>query len=108
MLENAIVRIFDGYEAAQQARQALLAQGFDADAVQLRIANDEAGPVEGNFTVGNTPTESPHHRYDNNYAQVRQASQCVMTVAAPDAASGKAAADILGAFGARAMDAPHP
>ncbi len=106
MLEHAIVRIFEGVEQAEKARQALLAEGFDRDAVQLSIANDEAGPVEGNFTVGNTPPESQHHRYDNNYARVRHAAQCVMTVAAPNPAAAAGAAAILGRFGARAVDAP--
>ena len=44
-MENAIVRIFDGFEAAQQAREALLAEGFAADDVNVSVANDEAGPV---------------------------------------------------------------
>ncbi len=104
MIEHAIVRIFDVYEQAEQARRALLAEGFAADAVQMSIANDEAGPLEGNFTVGNSPVESPHHRYDNNYAHVRHAGQCLVTVAAADAAAASSAAAILGRFGARMVD----
>lgn len=106
MFNHAIVMIFDEFDQADQARKALLAEGFDADAVQLNISNDEAGPVEGNFYVGNSPSESEHHTYDANYARIRQPSQCIMTVAAADAAGASTASAILGRFGARHMDQP--
>lgn len=103
-MSNPIVRVFDGYDNAQQARAALLADGFDDGAVSLTINNDEAGPVEGNFTVGNTPVESEHHRYDNNYARIAQRSQCLLTVDAPDRARAERAQAILREFGARDPD----
>ena len=103
-MTNAIVRVFDGYDNAQQARAALLADGFDEAAVSLTINNDEAGPVEGNFYVGNTPTESQHHRYDNNYANIEQRSQCLLTVHAPNLALKARAEGILAGFGARDPD----
>lgn len=106
MFDHAIVRIFDVLDQAEQARRALLVEGFDADAVQMSIANDEAGPVAGNFTVGNSPIESAHHTYDANYASVRHANQCLMTVLAADAAAASSAAAILDRFGARDIDQP--
>ena len=104
MFDHAIVRIFDVLDQAEQARRALLAEGYDADAVQMSIANDEAGPVAGNFTVGNSPVESIHHTYDANYASTRHAGQCLMTVVAADAAAARTAAEILGRFGGRDID----
>lgn len=105
-MENAIVRIFDGFEAAQQAREALLAEGFAADDVNVSVANDEAGPVEGNFTVGNSPVEDLSHTYDRNYAKPIQTAHCIMTVTAPDAALAVRAAAILAQHGARGIDDP--
>ena len=51
-----LIRIFDHFADAERARTALLADGFAAHAVQLHTADDEAGPVQGNFTVGNYDT----------------------------------------------------
>lgn len=103
-MNHAIVRIFDVFDHAQRARDALLAEGFASEGVTMSIANDEAGPVEGNFTVGNLPMESEYHTHDRNYAAVRQAEQCLVTVNAPDAAVAARAATIMARFGARDPD----
>lgn len=103
-MEHAVVRIFDVFEGAQQAREALLAGGFDPDEITVSVANDEAGPVEGNFTVGNSPIESDGHTYDRNYATTNQTAQCLVTVAAADAARAGHAHDILARFGARRVE----
>ena len=105
-MNHAIVRIFDHFEHAEQARQALLAEGFGADAVQVDIASDEAGAVKGNFTVGNSPPESTGHTYARNYAAPQEHGHCIVTVAAASAAAAGSAAAILGRFGARDLDAP--
>ena len=52
-MANEIVKVFDRYEDAEQARSALLAAGFGPGQVRLQCNEDEAGPVEGNFLVGN-------------------------------------------------------
>lgn len=103
-MNHAIVRIFDVYDHAQRARDALLAEGFASDRVTMSIANDEAGPVEGNFTVGNLPMESEDHTYDRNYAKSQQSAQCLVTVAAADPAVAARAATIMARFGARDPD----
>jgi hypothetical protein len=53
----ALLRSFERFEDAGAARDALLTAGLAAGAVQLRVSDDEAGPVEGNFLVGNGRTE---------------------------------------------------
>ena len=103
---HAVVRIFDVFERAQKAREALLAEGFGAADINVSIANDEAGPVEGNFTVGNLPVESDRHTYDRNYAKPHQTAQCLFTVAAVDAVQAARADAILARFGARAVGDP--
>jgi hypothetical protein len=103
-MNHPIVRIFDDYDHAQSARAALLAEGFSADGINIRIANDEAGAVEGNFTVGNAQTASADHSYANNYGNVQQVSQCIMTVDAGDEQAAARAAGIMACFGARDAD----
>jgi hypothetical protein len=103
-MNHAIVRIFDDYDHAQRARDALLAEGFAADRVSIRIANDEAGAVEGNFTVGNSQAESGDNSYAHNYGNARQLSQCIVTVDAGDDGAAARAADIMAGFGARDAD----
>ncbi|HEY0063058.1 MAG TPA: hypothetical protein VGC21_13130 [Telluria sp.] len=103
-METTLTAIFDAFEHAEQARQALLAAGFSRDELELSIANDEAGPVAGNFTVGNLPTESDRHTYQRNYADVRQAGQCLFSVRAGDPVRAVHAQEILARFGAHSAD----
>lgn len=103
-MNNAIVKIFDMVDHAQQARNALLSEGFDADEVTLSIANDEAGPVVGNFTVGNSPMESASHTYERNYADMGQGGHCLVTVEVADKMRASRAEMILARFGARDAD----
>jgi hypothetical protein len=107
-MHQAVVRVFDEFELAQQARQALLEQGFAAAAVDMRIANDEAGAVRSNFTVGNGPTDSTHHTDGGNDAKPALSGHCVMTVATADAAEAGRAVVILARFGARDVGAVTP
>lgn len=100
-MNHAVMRIFDVFEGAQGAREALLAEGFGADEIQVSVANDEAGPVEGNFTVGNMPVQSDSHTYDRNYAKPNQTAQCIVTVAAADAQAAARADAVMARFGAR-------
>ena len=46
-LSPVLIRIFDHFADAQQARSALLEQGFPPHAVELDTVGDEAGPVQG-------------------------------------------------------------
>jgi hypothetical protein len=53
MAIDALMHSFDRFEDARGAREALIAAGLPGDAVELRVIEDEAGPVEGNFVIGN-------------------------------------------------------
>lgn len=103
MEQSGIVRVFDGVDLAEEARRALLEAGFAPDAVVLSVRIDEAGPVEGNFAVGNTPVESDAHVYNSNYHPVER-GHCVLMVQASSAAMAERAAALLAAFGARDPD----
>jgi len=52
-MTTPLIRSFSRFEDATRARDELLAAGLPPAAVQLRVAEDEAGPVEGNFVIGN-------------------------------------------------------
>ncbi|RSZ60173.1 hypothetical protein HF313_21390 [Massilia atriviolacea] len=104
MNNHAVLGVFDDVDEAELARAALLSDGFDAAALELKVHNDEAGPVQGNFYVGNTPSESEQHVYDPNYAKPVQRAQCMLVVDAGDAATAARASAILAGFGARDPD----
>ncbi|MDB5797848.1 MAG: hypothetical protein JWP36_1750 [Paucimonas sp.] len=48
-MSQPVMKVFDQPDVASQARDALLASGFDPSIVELQARDDEAGPVEGNF-----------------------------------------------------------
>ncbi len=103
-MDSAVIRVFDSFDHAEQARDALLAIGFAPHSVKLLIVGDEAGPVSGNFTVGNGPPDSPDHTYDRHYANPVQRSHCMITVDAGGGPLLAQAAGILARFGGRDPD----
>ena len=56
MLFDPLVRSFASLDEATHARQALVDEGIDPDRMEVRVIQDEAGPVEGNFVAGNGRT----------------------------------------------------
>lgn len=104
-MQAVIVRIFDVFDDAERARDALLREGFEREAVSLSVRDDEAGPVQGNFTVGNLPVQSEQHTYARNYANARQRGHCMVMVHAADAAVGASALAILDRCGGRDPEA---
>jgi hypothetical protein len=103
-MNHAIVRIFDVFDHAQSARDALLAEGFEADRITMDNLNDGSGAVKGNFTVGNSPNQGDHHIYERNYAKSEELSQCIVTVDTADDQTAARADIILARFGARDPD----
>ena len=82
-MEPALIYVFDDFDAAQQARGELIQYGFSNDAVELRISDDEAGPVQGNFTVGDACHATPGSDYASTFGTVAHRGNC----ASHDAAS---------------------
>jgi hypothetical protein len=102
-----IVRTFRVFAAAERARDELLAAGFRRDAVELSVLNDEAGPEQGNFTVGDDPRVKGGEDYSRTFAHDPATSpvQCTIAVAAADRAQLEQADIILGRHGAHDIDA---
>ena len=76
-----VLRSFESFEAAEAVRAELISAGLSADAVSIDVREDEAGPVEGNFMVGNgrglpidgpvvAPDVAPETPYETNFSKV--------------------------------------
>lgn len=108
-----MIRIFDHYADAEAARDALLAAGYAREAVRVSVRDDEAGPVQGNFTVGNV-TEAPggtgaaNHTYARNYENTAQRGLCMVVVDAVEGPGEAAAAALMDRFGGRDIDKLAP
>lgn len=100
-MNDFVLRMYDSLDHAERARQALLAAGYGADQVQVEAMNSEAGPVAGNFTVGNGSDLSDHSGigdsgdYGENFKGVRQGAIIKLTVAVESDARHAQAMDIL-------------
>jgi len=79
--ELGLLRSFDSFEHAEAARAALVDAGVPTEAVRIEVLQDEAGPVEGNFLVGNgrptagaasraAPGGGPDAPYEHNLSKV--------------------------------------
>jgi hypothetical protein len=102
-----IVRTFRVFAAAGRARDELLAAGFAPDAVELSVLNDEAGPEQGNFTVGDDPKVKGGEDYTRTFAHDPATSHvhCAITVGAADRAQLEQADIILARYGGVDIDA---
>ncbi len=104
---NQIVRVVEKIEDAVAARRALLAEGFDANGIEISHTGDEAGPSEANFTVGDSPAVKGGTDYKDVYTPGLEIGKCVITVTAADAAQLERAAAILEHHGAKDNDPAH-
>ena len=115
-MPQALIRTFEHYADAQQAREALLADGFDGR-VEFSVRDDEAGPVEGNFAVGNgrtTPAGDPNVRepltragddlYHHNFHHVEHRGLHLLVVQAETGDEQQRACAILDRYGAIDID----
>ena len=100
-MTDFVLRMYDTLDHAEMARNALLAAGYDRDQVQIEAMNGEAGPVAGNFTVGNSSDHSNHSGigdsgdYNANFRDVRQGPIIRLTVAVDSDSSHAQANDVL-------------
>ncbi|RZI54368.1 MAG: hypothetical protein EOP12_03270 [Pseudomonas sp.] len=103
---NGLVRSFATLKRAEAARSAVLSLGVSPDAVQLQVLQDEAGPVEGNFLVGNGREASDDtSAYKANFAnQVARGSCLLVLITIPDDQRSKVEA-ALKEFGGADVDA---
>ena len=103
---NGLVRSFATLERAEAARSAVLSLGVSSDAVQLQVLQDEAGPVEGNFLVGNG-REAPDDTsaYAANFANPVARGSCLLVLLTiPDDQQSKVES-VLNEFGGVDVDA---
>jgi hypothetical protein len=101
-MQNPIIGTFIDLTAAQRARAELLSAGFPEDDVEIQVRIDEAGPVQGNFTVGDDPAVTGKTAYTHTYAPQAQddVHDCVILVSAADPAQAEQAVAILERNGA--------
>jgi hypothetical protein len=114
-MANTIVRVYNSFSDAENARKELLDSGFSSSSVNLSSREDEAGPVEGNFTVGNKDTETGvggllrsliggKEPYVEKYGNVTQRGSYLLTVDGADEAQLAQASSIMDRFGAVDID----
>lgn len=100
-----LVRSFATLKSAEEARAAVLSLGVSADAAQLQVLQDEAGPVEGNFVVGNGRDSSDTSAYEANFANPVARGTCLLIlITVPDDQRSKVEA-ALSEFGGVDVDA---
>lgn len=106
-MNNQIVRMLPSFEAAEQARQGLLAEGFDDNGIDIKVTTDEAGPAESNFYVGDSPVVKGGTDYQDVYKPADRGDLCVMIVTAANPSQLERAAAILEHNGAFDADPAH-
>jgi hypothetical protein len=106
-MNNQIVRMLPNFEAAEAARKGLLAEGFDADGIDVNVTTDEAGPAESNFYVGDSPAVKGGTDYEDVYKPAERGDLCMMTVTVADASQLERAAAILEYNGGVDVDPAH-
>jgi hypothetical protein len=97
-----LLRSFNRLEDATSAREQLIAAGLSADAVQLRVVDDEAGPTKGNFLVGNGREGT--EPYDKNFAHPVAHGTHLLLVQPRDDAEHQRASQLLDGMGATRAD----
>ena len=106
-METQIARVFSSIASAERARDELLAAGFAREAVELLVHEDEAGAMQGNFTVGDDPEVTGGHDYSRTFARrLREPDCCTITVIVSDATMAERASDIFERLGAALPGAP--
>lgn len=108
-MSHTLIRMFREIGQAQQAREALLAGGFDADHIRLDATEDEAGAAAGNFVLPRKDTPDgersgidapPGEQEAGVNSQAMLHGQYILTVEADDAGGQQRAADIVDRYGA--------
>jgi hypothetical protein len=98
-MENQLIYIFDDFDAAERARKELIKYGFDAAGVNLDVRDDEAGPVKGNFTVGDNPEAAGGSDYKQTFANPIHRGVCMLTIAPVSPMQSDYAVALLARYG---------
>jgi hypothetical protein len=106
-MNNQIVRMLPSFEAAEQARKGLLAEGFDGAGIEIKVTTDEAGPAESNFYVGDSPSVKGGTDYQDVFKPADRGDLCMMVVTVADASQLERAAAILDHNGGFDADPAH-
>jgi hypothetical protein len=114
-MPGPLLRSYETFDGAAAARDALLAAGFDGAAVQFRVMEDEAGPVEGNFLIGNGKTVhgrpptgvpgGPEVPYEPNFAHPVSRGTHLLAVETADEEQRRRALEALAPFGGLDVEA---
>jgi hypothetical protein len=109
-MEQPLVYVFDDFDTAERIYEEFLSNGFDPKGVELTVRDDEAGPVKGNFTVGDAIPDDLKE-YDDAFAHPRQRGHVILTVTPVDPNQAQFAIALMARYGVRYPDAkpggPH-
>jgi hypothetical protein len=105
-MEHPLMYVFDDFDTAQKARAELIQYGFSNDAVELRISDDEAGPVQGNFTVGDATHATPGHDYSTTFGTVAHRGNCMLMIAPSSPTHSQYAIALMARYGVSDPGAP--
>ena len=105
-MEPPLIYVFDDFSVAERAHDELLSCGFERAAVQLTVRDDEAGPVQGNFTVGDNPAAAGGHDYKDTYANPKQRGGCMLTITPFDPGQATYAIALMARYGVSDAAAP--
>lgn len=103
--DSGLVRSFSTLKHAEAAKTAVLSLGVPADAVQLQVLQDEAGPVEGNFLVGNGRESTDTSAYESNFAQPVARGSCLLVLSSIPNSQRREVEATLSEFGGVDVDA---
>lgn len=110
-MPHTLLRSFARFEDARSARDRLVAGGMPASAVEVRSLEDEAGPVEGNFAIGNgRAAHGSRDAYALNFAGTPQGTNLLVVEAEDDAQRDRAESmlDGLGGTDPGVAGGPRP
>lgn len=99
-MSHTLLRSFARFEDARSARDRLVAAGLPPSAIEVRSLEDEAGPVEGNFAIGNGRlARGSRDAYHLNFADASQGTNLLVVEAEDEAQRDQAVATLDGLGG---------
>jgi hypothetical protein len=99
-MEPPLLYVFDDFDTAERIYEEFLSNGFDPAGVQLTVRDDEAGPVKGNFTVGDAVAEADKE-YGNAFAHPTDRGHVILTVTPIDPTQAQFAIALMARYGVR-------